>query len=132
MTGLDRVVAEIRSITIRLMEMGLVRSQQWPTQKRVRSISSVSFGGHEHIARAMSMKEYAGSYKHMAAMRAYNAMMLDGAMVSVRATPFAPSPIGVPAGTGLGRIPECTGRLPPRRTSRSHRRASLGPTTVED
>ena len=31
----------------------------------------------------MSMKEYAGSYKHMAAKRAYNAMMLDGAMVQI-------------------------------------------------
>ena len=81
MTTAENVAAEVRGLTVHLVESAIIRDYYWPTTRRNRSMSTVSFDNDQYVAEAMKLDTYTYIYTHLADRRAYNLMMLDGALV---------------------------------------------------
>ena len=81
MTTAEDIAAEIRGLTVHLVGSAITRDYYWPTTRRNRSMSTVSFDNDRYVADAMKLDTYTHVYTHLADRRAYNLMMLDGALV---------------------------------------------------
>ena len=81
MTTAEDIAAEIRGLTIHLVGSAITRDHCWPTTRRNRSMSTISFDNDEYVAGAMKLDTYTHVYGHLADRHAYNLMMLDGALV---------------------------------------------------
>ena len=81
MATAEAIAAEIRGLTVHLLDAAITRDYHWPTTRRHRSMATVSFDNDQYIADAMKLGAYTRVYAHLAGGRAYNIMMLDGAIV---------------------------------------------------
>ena len=81
MTTAEHIAAEIRGLIVHLVGSAITRDYYWPTTRRTRSMSTVSFDNDQYVADAMKLDTYKHVYTHLADRHAYNLMMLDGALV---------------------------------------------------
>ena len=81
MATAEDIAAEIRGLTVHLVDAAITRDYHWPRTRRRRAMSTVSFANDRYVADAMKLDTYTHVYTHLAGRHAYNLMMLDGALV---------------------------------------------------
>lgn len=83
MATIENIATEVRGLTIHLVKTALVRDYYWPITRRHGRQSTISFDNDKYVAEAMKLDTYMESYQYLARKRAYNVMMVDGAIVQL-------------------------------------------------
>ena len=83
MATIENIAAEVRGLIVHLVDAALVREYYWPRTRRRGRQSTISFANDEYVAEAMKLDTYVEIYEYLARKRAYNVMMLDGAIVQL-------------------------------------------------
>lgn len=88
MSTLDSVRKEIFDLTAQLVEVGLCSDQNFPSTKTYPSddgaITDLTVSGVDEISSALRQRPYAEIYDGLRGKRAYNILMIDGAMIQLR------------------------------------------------
>ena len=80
----NRVKKQINKLVSNLVENGLIDDQNFAFQRTARNgHKEITFKGAEHIHKALRNKPYKEIYQHLADNCAYNAKMLDGALLQM-------------------------------------------------
>ena len=83
----NHVEEQINKLLSRLMEKGLIDDQNFVFQRTAKKRhKEITFKGAEHIQVALRDEPYKEIYRHLAQKRAYNAKMLDGALLQMMYT----------------------------------------------
>jgi hypothetical protein len=79
-----QVKSQIDAILKYLVETSLADDQQFPIVRNAgHGINEVTLNGAEHVSVALKEKDYREIYDHLVGVRAYNAKLLDGAIIQM-------------------------------------------------
>lgn len=88
MSTLDSVRKEIFDLTAQLVEVGLSRDQNFPSTRTYvgedGAVTDLAVSGVDEISSALRERPYAEIYSGLRSNRAYNVLMVDGAMIQLR------------------------------------------------
>ena len=84
MSSPDQVEKQINEFVSFLVERSLVDDQNFAFRKNIRGqVAEIIFQGHEHLSVALRKRNYREIHEEMTRERAYNAKMLDGALIQM-------------------------------------------------
>lgn len=82
------VIAEIHDLTAKMIDIGLCRDQNYPSERSHQSnngsVDEISISGARDISAALKNRPYAETYRLLREKRVFNMSLIDGALVQFR------------------------------------------------